>query len=736
MEGQRYPGHLVFGLDIGTRSLVGTVGYKDDNKFKVVAQCVKEHETRAMLDGQIHDIPKVSESIRYIKDTLEKQIGRKITNVCIAAAGRVLKTITINANVEFQSETVITKEHIHSLDLLGVEKAYDEMRDETKEDSSDYYCVGYSPVRYYLNNYIITNLEGHKAGKIGVELLATFLPDEVIDSLYIAVEKAGLLVSSLTLEPIAAINIAIPDKFRLLNIALVDVGAGTSDISITKDGSIIAYGMIPYAGDEITENISQNYLVEFSTAEKMKAACLRKRTVSYKDIMGISHKIMPEEILQSVENTVEKITKGIADKIMDLNGGKTVSAVFLVGGGGKIPTFVTSLAEHLGLPKDRVALRGVEVLNDVEILQQGIKKDPLIVTPIGICLNFYKQTNNFITVTVNEERVKLYDNSKLTIADAALQVGFPNEKLFPRRGKAINFTVDGGKRFKRGELGEAAQIALNGKTASFNTPISQNDKIDIKESTKGADAVYEIRQLPEYESTITFYVNGKNVICPKLVMVDNELVSEFYSICDGDNITILNYYTLEQVLEFMDIEPHGQIEVNHVVSPLTEKVYENFTIDCNIKEWEQQEENTDIKLNEKPNESKNYIDESSNTRPILKDGGSLDISFTEANKSPKNHSLDLNLNKNSNMENSLKEDNKEIPNAESLNEKKEIHILVNNKEVTLSGKDKYIFVDILDFYYFNTKVASGNSLIQKVNGETADFTTPIHNNDIIELYWK
>lgn len=707
MEGQRYPEHLVFGLDIGTRSLVGTVGYKENERnFKVVAQCMKEHETRAMLDGQIHDIPKVAESIEYIKNTLEKQIGKKLTDVCIAAAGRVLKTITVKADFEFQSETVITEEHIHSLDLLGVEKAYDVIREETKEDNTNYYCVGYSAVRYYLNNYIITNLEGHKAGNMGVELLATFLPDEVIDSLYVAVEKAGLQVASLTLEPIAAINIAIPEKFRLLNIALVDVGAGTSDISITKDGSIIAYGMIPFAGDEITETIAQKYLVEFNTAEKVKAACLKKKAITYKDIMGISHKIQPEEVLQGVEDTVDKITKGIADRIIELNGDKSVSAVFVVGGGGKIPSFVKLLAHHLGLSEDRVALRGAEVLNEIEILQPGIKKDPLLVTPIGICLNFYNQRNNFITVTVNNERVKLYDNSKLTIVDAALCVGFPNEKLFPRRGKPINFTLDGSKRFVRGELGEAAVIKLNGEIASINSSISQNDKIEIKESTIGADAVYEIRQLSEYKSTIEFIFNGKKIICPKFVMVNNELVSEFYSISDGDEINILNYYTLEQVLEFMDVEYNGQIEVNHVAAPLTEKVYENFTIDCKIGSgmvFSTSSLNTD---NENDLYNQNY-DNEDNEEDIIK------------NPEPKE---------------ALEENQNSIPNV-SAREKKEIEILINDTAVKLSGKDSYIFVDILDFYFFDTKVAQGNSLILKVNGESAEFTTEIHDGDITELYW-
>lgn len=85
-----------------------------------------------------------------------------------------------------------------------------------------------------------------------------------------AVELAGLNVANMTLEPIAAIQVAIPEMYRMLNIALVDVGAGTSDISITKDGSIIAFGMIPMAGDALTETIARHCLVDFGTAEQIK----------------------------------------------------------------------------------------------------------------------------------------------------------------------------------------------------------------------------------------------------------------------------------------------------------------------------------------------------------------------------------------------------------------------------------------------------------------------------------
>ena len=147
---------LVFGLDIGTRSIVGTVGYQKAYRFMVVAQRSKEHETRAMLDGQIHDIHQVGRTIAEVKKELEDVIGQELEEVCIAAAGRVLRTITTHVDQEFQAEKVIVEEDILSLISLGIEHAYEEF---TEADNSEikFYCVGHSVVRYYLNGYQIGN---------------------------------------------------------------------------------------------------------------------------------------------------------------------------------------------------------------------------------------------------------------------------------------------------------------------------------------------------------------------------------------------------------------------------------------------------------------------------------------------------------------------------------------------------------------------------------------------------
>lgn len=688
----------VFGLDIGTRNIVGTVGYlTGDDEFNVVAQCVRQHETRAMLDGQIHDIGRVARTISAVKEELEEQIGEPLSEVCIAAAGRVLKTVTTHVEYEYAEETVVSAEDIHTLNLLGIESAQDKLK-EQNDTRYKFYCVGYSVMKYYLNDDLFISIEGHKANKIGEDIIVTFLPEDVVDGLYSAVGQAGLTVANMTLEPIAAINVAIPENFRMLNIALVDVGAGTSDISITKEGSIIAYGMIPYAGDELTELIVQHFLVDFKTAEAMKLASTTDREVTYEDIMSISHTIPAEEIWELVQPTVEKITTEVAAKIKELNGDKTVSACFVVGGGGKIHGFTEALAGKLDLPAERVALRGEEVLKEVNFEQEDIKKDPLLVTPIGICLNYYEQKNNFIMVRFNGERLKLYDNNRLTIVDAALQAGFPNDQLFPKRGTPINFTVNGAARIARGEAGEPAIVTLNGEPANINTPLVPNCEITIEPSTAGEDAVYTVGQLEEYhESSISVIVNGKVIVCPKFVQVNGSLEPASYEIKEGDEIETRNYYTVGQVAEFMDVEvDHDHdILVNNRVADFETLVYDNFSIDWTV-----------LSFGVAP-ESENRYNATVGEETPVSGGATDDPAAMMQQEQP-----------------------------ESTDNQTNIVVTVNGEAVELMGKESYIFVDIFDRITFDLTAGRGRAIATLINGEEAEFSQPLHDGDRIDLYWK
>ena len=703
-KGMTYSGHLVFGLDIGTRSIVGTVGYKEEDKFIVVAQKVKEHDTRAMLDGQIHDIEKVGNSIRVVKESLEEQIGRVLTDVCIAAAGRVLETSYSQAEIEFEEEHTVTKEDIYTLNSLAIEKAYASFL-EKNDTKQKFYCVGNSVVNYFLNDFQISNLENHKARKIAVDLIATFLPDEVIDGLNKAVEIAGLHIANMTLEPIAAIQVAIPERFRLLNIALVDVGAGTSDISITKDGSIIAYGMIPVAGDCLTEKLALECLTDFYVADQMKQDSTKGDLVTYEDIMGIKQTIQTKEIDAILEPVLEDMTTRVADKIKELNGGKSVSAVFVVGGGGKVNGYTSLLSAKLGIQAERVALRGKEVMQKIEFLDNSIEKDSLLVTPIGICLNFYEQNNNFVFVSFNGEKVKLYDNKHLTVTDAAIQAHFPNDGFFPKRGKELNFTVDGVKKIVRGEVGEGAQIFVNGKTANIHTSIKKEDIILVEESTAGAPAKMEIGQLPESGGSLVVEINRKKVHLPKFASVNGKLESEYYSIQDGDTIEFLKYYTIEQILQFMDIstDTYNTYYVNNNSADMQTKVYENFTVVLAKTEMV----TSYAQLMEEEFEQEVMEEESEEVEMISNDNNELKVHNEEENK---------------------KEE--EVP-----VENKRVIVMVNHKPVVLHGKPKYIFVDIFDFIDFDLSTPQG-AIVTTLNGAQAQFMEEIHDGDMIEVYWK
>lgn len=727
----KFPEPLVFGLDIGTRSIVGTVGYREGSKFNIVAQCVKFHDTRAMLDGQIHDINRVGEEIVYVKENLEAQLsGRKLTEVCIAAAGRVLKTSVAKAEYEFSENTVVNQEYIHSLEMLGVEKAHEQIFSENDSELK-FFCVGYTVVKYYLNGYEISNLEGHKARHISADVLATFLPEEVVDGLYAAVQIAGLEIANMTLEPIAAIQVAIPENYRLLNIALIDVGAGTSDISITKDGSIVGYGMLPMAGDELTEFLIREYLVDFDTAERIKSIKPNAKSLSFKDIMGLSHKITPEEVYDKLDPIVDDITRQIAEKIIDLNGGKPVSAAFLVGGGGKIPSFTKFLAKHLGILEERVALRGEEVLGFVNLLVDGIKKDPLLVTPIGICLNFYEQKNRFVYLMVNGERVKLYDNDKLTVFDAVLAYGLSNEAVFPKRGKDLNYTLNGKPKFLRGKAGEAATILLNDEEVGLNHDVKAGDRIEVTESTMGEDATAVLGDLVKPGHGITILVNDVQVVCPQFATVNGRIESEFYALKDGDQVELLNYYTLSQLMQFMDIEAPHEVFVNGARASADTKVYENFNVAWIDREDiyladkfvvdEPVEDVTEEHLEETGQYNQESLDLSLEDEKIgEEDAGVLPDEAEPVDEPVANNELV----------------NQWILQNQQSGDAKTISVVVNNKQITLAGKSNYVFVDIFEKYEFDLHTVKGSKLVQKIDGEDAQHFSPLHNGAVVELYWK
>ena len=576
-----------------------------------------------------------------------------------------------------------------------------------------------------------------------MDLIATFLPDDVVDGLYKAVELAGLHVANLTLEPIAAIQVAIPEKFRMLNMALVDVGAGTSDISITKEGTITAYGMIPVAGDSLTDILVQHCLVEFEMAEQIKRKCRTQETIEYEDIMGLPQTIKADEVLELLDSEIERMTQLVSDTIKELNGDKPVSAVFVVGGGGMVPGYTEKLAEKLGIVKERVAIRGQEVMQSIVFELENARKDAMMVTPIGICLSYYVQSNNFIFVEFNGERVKLYDNGKLSVTDAAMQMQFPNDQLFPRKGEALLFTINGKTRMVRGEQGEAAVIRVNGNEADMYTQVHNGDRIVVTPSTEGEPAVLEIGKLPELGDALRVYVNGRQISLPKTAEVNGHRENEFYRIRPNDDIRIQNSYTVKEIAEFLDVPLGEDIKVNDTAARPDTRVYEHFTVSWNMEKALAQ--GTYADLPDADMEENAHREESAHG-----EGSVIQKAETvagEAGKKQETENAREGVSLVQKAENVAGEAGKDQETQTAAADRTDyvttqlphpLTVIVNHTPITMQGKASYVFVDVFDYIDFDlgTSASAGRSIVTNLNGRPAQYMEPLSEGDVIEIYWK
>ena len=499
----------VFALDIGTRSIIGMVGIVEENKVKIIAIEREEHAERAMIDGQIENIEKVATLAGKVKKRLEDKIRFKLTKVCVAVAGRALRSKRAEFELELPGTQLIDDEIISRLEAGAITKAEEafDAENEAAEDTRRFYLVGYTVCQYFLDQYMISNLKDHRGRHVKVDLIATFLPSEVVESLYTTMNKIGLEVASLTLEPIAAINAAIPENIRLLNLVLVDIGAGTSDIAACTGGSVTGYTMATVAGDEITETIMKEYLVDFATAESIKAQLDGKQEITFADIMGLEHKISREEILQCIQGTSGFLCKEIANKVVEINGGSP-SALFLAGGGSKLAGLKDGLTTALGMDANRVAVAG-NYFRSSAFSDEYDLNNPEYATPLGIAISSgLNMINDSFRVTLNNKPAKLFRSGSFTALNLLMMNGYNFRDILGRPGLNLTVTVNGRRKVFYGTSSEPATLLINQKEGKLSEVIHAGDSIDFVPAVQGIPAMACLGDIEGADTCVDITLNG------------------------------------------------------------------------------------------------------------------------------------------------------------------------------------------------------------------------------------
>lgn len=649
---------VFFSLDVGTRDVIGILGKMINERLVITNIVIQNHKSRAMYDGQVHDIQAVAEVVKSVKKMLEEETGFKLHEVSVAAAGRSLRTIQAECTFEFEEETEISPKIIKKLDMEVLQKASDMIKENVQE-GVPYYNVGHTVMKYKLDDYEIKNPEGQKGKKLTCEMIATFLPKVVIEALESVVKRADLSVSYMDLEPVVALEVTVPENVRLLNIAMVDIGAGTSDIAITRDGTIVGYEMTSTAGDEITEALSRTYLLDFDTAENLKCNLMYAPTQKFSDIIGSQMEVDTEEILDKIEDSIDLVAKNIADGIVKVNG-KSPSAVFLVGGGSQIPRINKLIAQYLDIQPERVVVKNPSSLKDIEG-DEAFLSSPQSIMPVGLLQSTIKNhTKDFLDVSVNDEDVRLFRAPGLRVGDALILSGFNPKDLIARKGKSLLIYLNGKEKLFSSDYGTEAIITLNGEKAGIDSAINDGDKIFIEPAVRGEDISITLGEAVG-EEYITF--ESKKLNYAYNIILNGTKTTDFnLQLQNGDKLYVEYLDTIEKFKDYMDLHDIS-LCVNDKISMNDTTLYPNDVITVLGKA--------------------DYVK------------------------------------------------------AETISPKTILQVTFNGRLVTIkSNKQNPIFVDVFEFANFDTMKSLGKALITKLNGQPAEYTTPIKAGDNLEVYWE
>ena len=353
---------VVVALDIGTTKVCAIAGRKNEHgKIEILG--VGKVESEGVMRGIVTNIEKTVKAISEAVAAAERAVGKPIKVVHVGIAGQHIKSLqhrgilTRDTDRDEISQKDIDKlvGDMYKLVLPPGDKILHVIPQEYTIDSEQGITdpIGMSGVRLEANFHIITG-----------QITASHNIDR-------CVRKTGLQVADMTLEPIASAASVLSDEEKEAGIALVDIGGGTTDITIFQEGIIRHTAVIPFGGNVITKDIKEGCTVIHQQAEKLKikfGSALAEEVYDNRiiTIPGLKGRD-PREIS---EKNLARIIQARVEEIMDYvvweirRSGyerKLIGGIVLTGGGAllshieKLAAYHTGMNTRIGLPIEQLA---------------------------------------------------------------------------------------------------------------------------------------------------------------------------------------------------------------------------------------------------------------------------------------------------------------------------------------------------------------------------------------------
>lgn len=260
--------NIIASIDIGTTKICAVVCEYDkaENKYHILG--VGNVPSRGLHKGSVVNIPETKDAIKSAMSKAQNDSGTQITQVTIGIAGEHINSLDSEATVILKYKEDPNDE-LPQVTEEDIEKALENAKAINLDAGRE--IIHVIPQFYKIDNDTETqNPVGMAGSKLSLNAHIIHASTVHINNLKKSVQSTGLNVANIILEPLASADAVLNEDQKSLGVALVDIGGGTSDISVYKDGYLHYTGVISFGGAIITRDIAQIVQISPQTAESIK----------------------------------------------------------------------------------------------------------------------------------------------------------------------------------------------------------------------------------------------------------------------------------------------------------------------------------------------------------------------------------------------------------------------------------------------------------------------------------
>ncbi|MCO6175289.1 cell division protein FtsA [Flavobacterium sp. NRK F10] len=388
--------NIAVGLDIGTTKIVAMIGKKNEyGKLEILG--VGKSKSLGVHRGVVNNITQTIQSIQQAVLEAENDSGYKINDVVVGIAGQHIRSIQHSDYISRQNAEEVIGDmdidaligQVHKLAMLPGEEIIHVLPQEFKIDGQ---TETKEPI-------------GMSGGRLEASFHVVVGQAASIRNIGRCVKSSGLELSGLTLEPLASADAVLSQEEKEAGVALIDIGGGTTDLAIFKDGIIRHTAVIPFGGNVITEDIKEGCSIIEKQAELLKVKFGSAWPGENKDneivsIPGLRGREPKEISLKNLSKIIHARVVEIIEQVyaeIKLYGHenpkkKLIAGIVLTGGGAQLKhikqlvEYITGMDTRIGYPNEHLAGSSDEELSS-----------PLYATAVGLVMNSIRNNTKSAT---------------------------------------------------------------------------------------------------------------------------------------------------------------------------------------------------------------------------------------------------------------------------------------------------------------------------------------------------